>query len=94
MKELNYVCAFQGVKYYGRVVNNKFGEEFEDFIMFEEALGDVLSPYICGDKESDEETWKQICSIDDEIWCYVPKDVLQRSDEEVIKWCKEHSIDV
>ena len=91
MKTLYLGCTFKGVEYHGRVVINK---EDEGLVMFEEKLGDVLSPFVCGEEECDKETWKRVCDIDDEIWCYVPKDVLQRSDEEVIKWCIEHSIDV
>ena len=91
MKKLDNVYTFKNVEYRGRFVRNK---EDDNILIFEESLGDILSPYICGDKECDEETWKQVCEIDENIWCYVPKDVLQRSDKKVIKWCEEHSIDV
>ena len=89
---LNKTCTFQGVKYYGRFVYNK--KEDEHLLCFEEALGDVLSPYICGIKDCDEITKKEVIDIDDKIFAYLPIEVLQNpDDEEVIKWGLEHSID-
>jgi len=92
MKFLNLSCTFKGAEYHGRRVYNK--NEDESLVMFEDALGDVFSPFLCGSEECDEETYKQACNIDENIFCYIPKEVLIRSDEEVIKWCEEHSIDV
>lgn len=90
---LDKTCTFQGTKYYGRFVYNKANDEH--LLMFEELLGDVLSPYICGMKDCDEETFKEVMDIDDTIYCYVPMEILQNpDDEEVIKWCHENAIDV
>ena len=89
---LNQTCTFKGVKYYGRFVYNK--DKDEHLLCFEEALGDVLSPYVCEIKDCDEATKKEVRDIDDNIFAYLPVEVLQNPDDaEVIKWGIEHSLD-
>lgn len=90
---LDLTEEFKGVKYYGREVGVLQGGKVEVLVMFEETLGDVLSPYCSGLKDSDPD-YELAISIDDGIFCYVPTEVLQHDDEYVCKWCDKHDIDV
>ena len=64
----------------------------EELLMFEESLGDVLAPYATGEIE-DAFSYDAV-TFYDMIFCFVPKDILVKSDDEVIKWCYEHNIDL
>ena len=88
---LNKMVDYKGQKYYGRFVENvdEFGN-IEKLLMFDELLGDVLSQHFDGTADYD----KTAEDIDKIIFCYVPIEVLQLSDREVIKWCKRHDVGV
>lgn len=64
---LDLTEEFKGVKYYGREVGVLQGGKVEVLVMFEETLGDVLSPYCSGLKDSDPD-YELAISIDDGIF--------------------------
>lgn len=81
---LDKVTMFEGAKYYGREV--KF--EGETMLMMEDGLEKALKPYFDGTKEKT----KEADQVDEGVYCYVPADVLKKSDKEVLAWCDERGI--
>ena len=86
---LNKKETFNGITYYGRTVKLPHKDEvgFEELSMFEDTLADVLL-------ENDEYVSEEARDIDERIFCYVPREVLQHDDDYVIQWCKENDIDL
>ena len=96
---LTETCFFDGKEYFGRYVEIEHNNgEKETLLMYEDSLGDIVSTYFDGTKEivseEDKKLSSQAQSIDEDIYCYVPKDILTQSNEVVIKWCQENNIDI
>ena len=93
-KILDEKINFKGKEYFGRIVpfHNKEMDCDEELLMYEGSLGEVLEPYAIGNIE-DADSYDALVFYD-RIFCFVPKDILIKSDDEVIKWCYENNIDL
>lgn len=93
-KLLDEKITFKGKEYFGRIVpfhSNEMGRD-EELLMYEDSLSEVLEPYIIDDIE-DADSYDAVAFYN-QIFCFVPKDILVKSDDEVIQWCYENNIDL
>ena len=86
---LNCTAEWKGKTYYGRYVN--IGTDINPLesvvLMFEESLNKVIE-----DMQEAYVNEKDLVSLDELIYCFVPKSVLTKSDKKVVEWCMENDI--
>lgn len=93
-KNLDMVITFKGKDYFGRTVHfhNKEMDCDEELVMFESALGDEIEPYVLGNKE--DENYEDAMHIFDNVFYFVPKEILKQSDKAVIDWGWKNNMDL
>lgn len=86
---LNCTAEWKGVTYYGRYVDiGKDRNPNEPVVlMFEDSLSKVI-----GEMQEAYVNEKDLIALDELIYCFVPKDVLTKSDKKVVEWCLENDI--
>lgn len=86
---------FNGNSYYGRYVEIPSDEgKTEQVLMFDSALYEQTAPFINGGKEIRDSDDREAIFFDDEIYAYVPREILQKDDKEVLAWCKDNGVDI